>query len=119
MGQYIFIRGTVNANPITFVFIYTHNTAQLHFLQESFAQLALFQAGEVVVGGDFNYIMDTMLDRSHSSKHQRNQKTTPSSTELASILHDFQLFDVWRHFYVEGLYFLFCALQFSYMHWYQ
>lgn len=61
-GRFIFLKGLLEGQRCTIGAVYAPNTDQFKFLSEVFLQLATFQEGHLIVGGDLNCIAHTRLD---------------------------------------------------------
>lgn len=104
-GRFIFIKGLLEGLPITFSSIYAPNSAQLQFIENVVANLFLFKEGWIFLGGDLNFVNDVKLDRSWDASliKQHKQKTAKfdrdqfrGKADLGTVVHKFQLIDVWR-----------------------
>lgn len=69
---YIFIKGILENENLTLANIYAPNQSQMYFLDATLMELETYREGEVVIGGDFNYIVDNVWDRSQKKTKQGN-----------------------------------------------
>lgn len=74
-GCYIFVKMVMDDIPYTFASIYSPNTNQLTFLKDTLVALEAFKAGEVLIGGDLNTVIDPRLDRCSKTKKKPRTKT--------------------------------------------
>lgn len=70
-GRYIMVKGQIEKMVVTLVSLYAPNTNQIGFLEPVFDQMSSFREGSLVVGGDFNQVMDPRCDKSHHPNHSR------------------------------------------------
>lgn len=63
-GRYILVKGKLEDKPLTIASIYSLNSDQLNFIKNTMEILSTFQDGEVIIGCDFNIIVDSLLDTS-------------------------------------------------------
>lgn len=106
-GHFIFVNCIINAVTYTLASLYAPNVEQLAFLEEVFTKLANFKAGEVLAGGDLNYVCDPSVDRSgrisgtksHSNATRWALLRSNTESKLPALLDSFALVDVWRALY--------------------
>lgn len=92
-GRYIIINSTINNNNITIANIYGPNIDDENFFHTFFSILLEFTQSAVIIGGDFNTVINPILDKSNTS----NQMKTWHSTEIIKqYMTDFGLGDNWR-----------------------
>lgn len=90
LGRYV-LQGFIYSEQWTFLNIYAPNYDDHLFMQTIF--LSISQAsGSVLVGGDFNFCMDTVLDRSSP----RPQPPTKAAKLSKTYMKDLKLVDIWR-----------------------
>ena len=63
-GRWVLLRGRLDGQEITLGSIYAPNQGQLTFLQELSLVLREVGTDKMVIGGDFNSVLDIMMDRS-------------------------------------------------------
>uniref|UniRef100_A0A3Q3BNZ9 Reverse transcriptase domain-containing protein n=1 Tax=Kryptolebias marmoratus TaxID=37003 RepID=A0A3Q3BNZ9_KRYMA len=90
-GRYIMVQGQMYSESWTFMNIYAPNYDDSLFIQDVFLQISQAQ-GFLVVGGDFNFCLDTVLDRSSD----RPCPLSKSAKTTTSFMEDLQLTDAWR-----------------------
>lgn len=102
-GRYVFVKCTINNDPYTLASIYAPNVDQLSFISNTLSLLNEFKAGELLIGGDLNYVSDRFRDRFQSPATVGSQSRKPryfnDKTQLPDILDFFNLVDVWRALY--------------------
>lgn len=67
-GRLLFLKGTIGPHKCTLANIYL-NTAPITFLTRALEQLDKFAEGLVMIGGDFNAILNSTIDASTSTYH--------------------------------------------------
>ncbi|KAM9316158.1 uncharacterized protein PAF06_007135 [Gastrophryne carolinensis] len=97
-GRFLFVRGTLFSLRVTLATCYCPNSNQAKFIRSALNKLDGFAEGVLLLGGDFNTVLDPPWDTSRGSSH------TPSSSlrELRTILYKHQLMDAWRIFNPRG-----------------
>ena len=91
-GRYIIVIGEIHNISLTLVNIYAPNTDNPQFFQKVFALIPDISQTNLIIGGDFNTVLDTYLDRSSMSKVQRNT----SSEFLNTFINNANILDIWR-----------------------
>ena len=91
-GRYIIVAGQLFANPVILVNLYAPNCNDSNFFEKLFLTIPKIDNGYLIIGGDFNLVLDVTLDRS---------STNPQNlTRSAGVVRDFMgrcgLSDVWR-----------------------
>ena len=94
-GRFVLVKGTLEGNLYTFVSYYVPNRGQKGFFYQMFDVLQPFMEGIIIMGGDSNLAFDSGLDKSkqHNAKMIR---PTKASTQVARMLHQSSLTDIWR-----------------------
>lgn len=92
-GRYVFLNGSLNNKPITLANLYAPNQQQLNFLDQSVSSLQQFRKGDIILGGDFNHVIDLFLDKTPNPK---NRLKTTTYTKLKALLEKHDLIDIWR-----------------------
>lgn len=90
-GCFIIINITINNNPVTITSIYGPNLDNPAFFHTFFSSISNFSNGPVIIGGDFNTVIDPSLDRSAS-----NKRHWQSTDTIIQSMRDFGLGDGWR-----------------------
>jgi endonuclease/exonuclease/phosphatase family metal-dependent hydrolase len=83
---------TFNGTPLRVVNIYapTVGTERLYFLSQ--LDKYLLTSRKVIMGGDFNLVLDIVMDRFGGNPHG-----SIGSPELKRLLSKYYLTDIWRH----------------------
>lgn len=91
-GRYIIVIGEIHNISITLVNIYAPNTDNPIFFQKVFALIPDISQTNLIIGGDFNTVLDTYLDRSSTKKPPQNASTQ----FLNSYIQNTNILDIWR-----------------------
>lgn len=83
-GRFLFIKGKLDSNLVTFAAIYAPNEGQIGFLRQTFMLLRAFADGPIIVGEDFNYVVYFAKDRTH---YRSNRSKIPIQASLNTPLH--------------------------------
>lgn len=89
-GRYVIIHCQIFSELWTFMNIYAPNENDVKFIQEVFLNLANAH-DKILIGGDFNFCLDPVLDR--STKVVTKSKVAKLTLSLMKDLH---LIDIWR-----------------------
>lgn len=90
-GRYLIVRGLLNQMPVTLINVYGPNFDDPGFFQTLFRAIPNLSDSKVVMAGDFNSVVDPLVDR------QRPQlQKSKSSTTLNSLMKGYNLVDIWR-----------------------
>lgn len=97
-GRYILVIGEIHFTPITLLNIYGPNLDDSEFFRKTFSLIPDTSTTNLIIGGDFNMVLDTYLDRSST------QRVAPSNASnfLNTFIKNTNLFDVWRTLNVTG-----------------
>ena len=93
-GRYILLRGKLDGTPIVLGSLYFPNSDQHLFLEELSLLLADWAHTPWILGGDFNTILDTTLDRSHPPLP--GSPVIRCAKVLCQWLSNWALTDAWR-----------------------
>lgn len=66
-GRFLFAKGLLSGQKVTVANVYVPNMGQLEFLQIILEKLDKFKEGDLILGGDFNLIVDICKDKSRLS----------------------------------------------------
>lgn len=91
-GRYLFVKGTLQGRRYTFASIYSPNVGTANFLVKVFRKLEEFKEGCVVVGGDFNMVLEPSIDTSTG----RTAVSFKAIKRVKQILRSQHLVDTWR-----------------------
>lgn len=91
-GRFIIVAGEIFSMPITLLNIYGPNFDDPHFFQKVFSRVPDISQTNLIIGGDFNCVLDSYLDRSST------QRAPPSKTRdfLNMYIKNSNIGDVWR-----------------------
>ncbi|CAH2284859.1 Hypothetical predicted protein [Pelobates cultripes] len=91
-GRFLFVKGKCLGTQVTLANIYAPNTDQGSFARSCLNKLEAFAEGMVIIGGDWNMVLDHSIDSTtHTMDKRRHQRTL-----LANALFAHQLMDCWR-----------------------
>ena len=91
-GRYIILTGKLDDKTITIVNIYTPNQDEPQFYITFFDQLSQISSDLMMIGGDFNLLLDTELDR----KGGKKVKLSKSAHVVNTFLNTSEWVDAWR-----------------------
>lgn len=57
-GCYVFVKCTIDNSPYTLASLYAPNMDQVSFIADTLSLLNEFKVGELLIGGDLNYVSD-------------------------------------------------------------
>lgn len=91
-GRFIIVAGEIFSTPITLVNIYGPNFDDPRFFQNVFSKIPDISSTNLIIGGDFNCVLDPYLDRSSA------QRASPSKSRdfLNMYIKNSNVGDVWR-----------------------
>ena len=90
-GRYVIVSGTLNSTPLILVNVYGPNFDDAFFFQNLCKALPNLSDSSVIMGGDFNNVLDPILDRQHSKS-----STCRNSGTLNNLMQSYNLVDIWR-----------------------
>lgn len=91
LGRYIILNGTILTSHINLISIYAPNVDDPSFFQNFFFTISAY-AGNYVIGGDFNCVLNPINDRSSGvDTHQQSKKT------ILKYMTDLNLVEIWRY----------------------
>uniref|UniRef100_A0A8C9XSY8 exodeoxyribonuclease III n=1 Tax=Sander lucioperca TaxID=283035 RepID=A0A8C9XSY8_SANLU len=90
-GRYLLVKGELNSVPVTLINIYGPNFDDPIFFQNLFNTISNMSNTNIILGGDFNCVLDPVLDRQHSQIN-----TSRSSIALNNLIQSYNLVDIWR-----------------------
>uniref|UniRef100_H2ZW42 exodeoxyribonuclease III n=1 Tax=Latimeria chalumnae TaxID=7897 RepID=H2ZW42_LATCH len=91
-SRFILLHRTWDTSVITLINIYAPTSDDPDFFASITALLAKFHSSPIVMGGDFNKVLDPSLDKTGPKRHI----PVRSLSAIAEIILDFQLLDIWR-----------------------
>lgn len=93
-GRYVIVVGEVFSVPRTLVNVYGPNCDKPEFFKKLFDLIPDISDTNLIIGGDFNCVLDPYLDKSSSKIVSSN-----SSKFLNTYISNSNMFDVWRVLY--------------------
>ena len=90
-GRYLIVRGLLNEIPVTLINVYGPNFDDPGFFLALFRVIPNLSGSKVIIGGDFNCVMDPLTDRQQPQLYK-----SKSSLTLNSLMQGYNLVDVWR-----------------------
>uniref|UniRef100_H3AWU3 exodeoxyribonuclease III n=1 Tax=Latimeria chalumnae TaxID=7897 RepID=H3AWU3_LATCH len=91
-GRYIIVMGRLDLDDFVLVNLYAPNNEDPTFFTDLLPILSKFQSSYLIIGGDFNIVLNPVLDGS-GCRIPVHTRTQPSISKLIS---DFHLVDIWR-----------------------
>ena len=97
-GRFIIIDMKIDNKILTLVNIYAPNNDNPTFFQNLIDRILSFECEEVIMGGDFNLVMDVQKDKNggNAATHRNSLK------EVQNIANSLDLIDVWRTLNPDG-----------------
>lgn len=96
-GRYLFIKGLINGEKYTLATLYAPNNAQELFIATTLTLLGKFKEGHVIVGGDFNNILNHQWDKTYKKDYKTgNLSKKPETSKLQHLIDQHDLKDIWR-----------------------
>uniref|UniRef100_A0A3B3BIE4 Endonuclease/exonuclease/phosphatase domain-containing protein n=1 Tax=Oryzias melastigma TaxID=30732 RepID=A0A3B3BIE4_ORYME len=90
-GRYVLLSGCLYGEQVVLGCIYAPNVYEPSFLPQLISDLTSFSSQYIVLGGDFNCVLDSTVDMS-PPRVTRLKK----SEKMLEFLSDLNLYDVWR-----------------------
>ena len=90
-GRFVIINITINNNPMTIASIYGPNSDSPSFFHSFFSNISRISDGPIIIGGDFNTVIDPSMDRSTCST-----RLSQSTEIIKQYMEDLGLGDGWR-----------------------
>lgn len=91
-GRYLIVTGTILEKHVTFVNLYAPNFDDPHFFRSVFNIIPDVDSTHLIIGGDFNCILDPFMDRYSPSP----PKPSNAATVLNNLIHSLNILDIWR-----------------------
>lgn len=88
---FLFVKGTIHSQRYTFAAIYAPNTGTINFLTKMLKMLEKFREGCLILGGNFNIVLDLSLDTT-----SRKTLSFRALKHLKQLLRTQHLVDNWR-----------------------
>lgn len=94
-GRYVIVRGMLDGRQVVMASLYAPNTEQGVYLDSLSCVLAPWHGIPLILGGDYNSVLDVSLDRSFPPLPGRNMYTAMKA--LINWATQWRLTDIWRH----------------------
>lgn len=94
-GRFVVVTGHLYNTPLILANVYTPNCDDEHFFSTFFASLPDLNTHNLIMGGDFNCVLDPKLDRSSN----KIQSLTKSAKLIRSFLNTYKITDPWQFKY--------------------
>lgn len=91
-GRYVVVIGEIYSTPVTLLNIYGPNNDDPEFFRKTLNLIPNISTTNLIIGGDFNLVLDTYLDRSSTKRVE----PTKAGVLLKSYIDNMNLVDVWR-----------------------
>ena len=91
-GRYVIVSGLLYSTKVTLANIYAPNWDDHNFVSKIISLLPDLNTYELILGGDFNCVLDTKLDRSSP----KPAHTSLTAKTIQAFLEDFAISDAWR-----------------------
>lgn len=91
-GRYIILSGEIYGFPITLINVYGPNNDEPDFFRKVFSLIPKLSQTNLVIGGDFNCVLDAYLDRSSLKIPSQSN----SRNFLNAFVNNYSLIDIWR-----------------------
>ncbi|OCT94959.1 hypothetical protein XELAEV_18012643mg [Xenopus laevis] len=96
-GRYVIVTGLLQNQMVTLASVYAPNTKKTKFFLTFFEKLAEVKEGRLIVGGDFNTILQNNLDRTRDTLAAKHSlELTFDTKRLTKHLRNLALVDIWR-----------------------
>lgn len=90
-GRYVLLSGYLFGEHVSFGCVYAPTAYEASFFSQLFSDLASLSSSYLVVGGDFNCVLNPSIDASPP-----RPALSKKSTDLLDLMKDADLYDVWR-----------------------
>lgn len=97
-GRYIIISCQICGHDFVFINVYNSMDERIKFTEFTYLSTQIPPSAYLVIGGDFNTVLDSDLDRTSTLRNRSHRK---SFDALQRFLEAFNLVDVWRCVYPE------------------
>lgn len=91
-GRYVIVSGDLYDNQVVLVSVYAPNWDNPDFFTKLFSKLPDLNSYQLILGGDLNCVLNTVLDRSSPKPAILSQ----SSKTINSFLEGYGMTDIWR-----------------------
>jgi len=94
-GRYIIVTGKLYNIPVVLANIYAPNHDDEQFISSFLATLPKLETHKLILGGDFNLVLNPWLDRSSN----KTQTLTKSAKVINTFIDTYRISDPWRFLY--------------------
>lgn len=91
-GRFVLVLASLNAHQFALLNVYYPPCHPLNFLTEAFTMLSDFAVENTVIAGDFNCLMNPLIDKLPAS----NSLPSKRSNQITGLCEDFGYVDAWR-----------------------
>ncbi len=92
-GRFVITSISVHNNLLTIAHLYAPNKDDPSFFHKLFSLFNNFPSSELIIGGDFNSVLDPLIDRSSTAG---NGRSCQSTVILKQYMEDYGLGNNWR-----------------------
>ena len=97
-GRFVMVDIKLESKILTLVNIYAPNEGKPTFFQNVLNQLLCYDCSKIILGGDFNLVLDVQTDKKGGRPVTHNN----SLKEVKHISNVLDLIDIWRFFNPEA-----------------
>lgn len=91
-GRYVIVTDKLYGHLVTLVNIYAPNVDNEQFIRSIISKLPDIDTHQLIIGGDFNLVLNTNLDRSSS----KPAKISKSAKAIQEFMGNYGIIDPWR-----------------------
>lgn len=91
-GRYIIVTGKLFHHPVILASVYAPNIDDENFITSFFAALPSMDSHQLIIGGDFNLVLDPIIDKSS----QKTFNISKSAKAIHKFMNTYKLFDPFR-----------------------
>lgn len=91
-GRYVIVTGKLYGHLVMLVNIYAPNVDDEQFIRSIISKLPDIDTHQLIIGGDFNLVLNTNLDRSSS----KPAKISKSAKAIQEFMGNYGIIDPWR-----------------------
>lgn len=91
-GRFLIVTGELYSTPLTLLNIYAPNIDSPSFFKKVMSSIPNMSQTNLIIGGDFNCILDPYLDRSSTRRVEKSK----SSIFLDTFINNTNMADIWR-----------------------
>lgn len=91
-GRYVIATGKLYNKPVSLASVYAPNIDDEAFITSFFTALPNMDSHKLIIGGDFNLVLDPIIDRSS----QKPSNISKSTKAIHALMNTYKLFDPFR-----------------------